>query len=596
MLPAHGGAPVCGLSSCGPPLDKMPGVCSHWTVDPRLQTAVARYAGGERTARTGDEISVFAWVRDFDAWKAHDGVRVRASVPYEGGALLTARLPLELVGEAYGWPEVRSLKASRPLSRMLYRTVRELEAARLPEGVHADGGRGVVVGIVDTGGDFAHWNFRDEQGHTRLLGLWDQRQDRRFTSAEIDAALTAEDPYIALGYEPGFDRTDEEGMHGTHVMDIAAGNGRGSGVPGVAPHADLVFVHVAYSDIEFEGRGVVGQNLGDSTQLIEAIDYVFKTAGERPCVVNVSLGANGGPHDGCSPFELYLDALLGAAPNRAAVLAASNTYDQHVHATGTVAPGDCADVVVRAPLRRAEFELELWYAGQDRFSAEILVDGRSVGRVDPGGDKLVADVDGTTLLYAAHRLDDPFNHANTLGLFVGAGALGREWTVRLHGEKVAGDGRFHAWLERNDAAQAVFAAPHDDRYTVASIACGRRALVVGAYNAHAEGEPPSVYSAAGPTRDGRSKPDVSAPGDGIVAARSRTGTGVTAKSGTSMAAPAVTGLVAVLLAEARARGVSLTAEELHEYVVGSAQPPGSAWDARRGFGRANLRAALEQLA
>ena len=88
------------------------------------------------------------------------------------------------------------------------------------------------------------------------------------------------------------------GSPGTYVMDICAGNGGGSDAPGFAPEADMVFVDVSHSDIPFVGPQVVGSSFGDSTQLLEAVRYIFDKAGDRPCVVNISLGTNGGPHDG----------------------------------------------------------------------------------------------------------------------------------------------------------------------------------------------------------------------------------------------------------------------------------------------------------
>ena len=130
----------------------------------------------------------------------------------------------------------------------------------------------------------------------------------------------------------------DQGAHGTHVMDIATGNGLGTGVAGCAPAADLVFVEVSTSDLDNQHpEEITHQSFGDSAQMLEAINFIFKVAGDRPCVVNVSLGTNGGPHDGTTLVEQGIDRLVTAKPNRAVVIACSNSYAAGIHASGTVA-------------------------------------------------------------------------------------------------------------------------------------------------------------------------------------------------------------------------------------------------------------------
>ena len=107
--------------------------------------------------------------------------------------------------------------------------------------------------------------------------------------------------------------------------------------------------------------------------------------------------------------------------------------------------------------------------------------------------------------------------------------------------------------------------------------------------------PISFFSSAGPTRDGRQKPEISAPGHGVFAAHSRTFTGVVPKNGTSMAAPAVAGIVALVLGEARERGLDLSAAEVRDIVAASARrspPGGTAWHDRFGHGRIDAAAAI----
>ena len=386
-------------------------------------------------------------------------------------------------------------------------------------------------------------------------------------------------------------------------MDIAAGNGRGSGVPGVAPQADLIFVELAASDIPWTGEDVVEATLGDSVQLLEAVKFIFDRAGDRPCVVNLSLGTNGGPHDGSTLVEQGLDVLVKAAPNRAIVLAAGNAFDDHIHAAGSVPFADQIDLGWLVPPFPAaatppDNEVEIWYSGSDELRFELLApDGANLGAVDLGGNGRVVDPNtGETLIFIAHRRADPNNGDNVIGVFVEGRLPPGTWTLRLHGVQI-GDGSFHAWIERSDARQSSFAGTPDESHTLGSVSCGRLTIAAGSYDGHKASLPLSFFSAAGPTRDGRRKPEVSAPGHHVLAAHSRTGTGVVRKSGTSMAAPATAGAIALLLAEGHARGESLTADQIRDRLVAVARkdPPTEQWHDRHGFGRIDARAMVDQV-
>ena len=580
-------------------------------MEPRLQAAVARHRAGARTVATAasspDEIGVIALVTDVDEWRAHSEVREGVAVGETAdGVIVTARLPISRIDAIRQSPEVRSMKAAQPLRRMLSATLADLGTDELPAGLLSVRGAGAIVGVVDYGADFAHRNFQRPDGTTRILALWDQSgpvsttspagYGRRYSAAEIDAALNTNDPYMALGYEPPPDTPNEQGTHGTHVLDIAAGNGAGSGVAGVAPEADIIFVDPAFSDIAWQGAAAVDYMFGDSVQLLEALTFIFQEAGDRPCVVNLSLGTNGGPHDGTSLVEQGIDSLVGQRENRAVVIAASNSYADGIHAAGTVAEGATADLIWE--LAGGEGELEVWYSGSDTFAAEVIAPGdQSLGIVELGDNAQVVDDAGRPLLFVSHRANDPNNGDNSLGIFLDRSVPGPDWTIRLHGRSVS-DGGFHAWIERNDSAQAHFRAPHDNTHTIGSIGCGGLSIVVGSYDAHKPNVPLSWFSSEGPTRDGREKPEVSAPGHEVLAAHSRTRNGVTRKSGTSMAAPAVSGLVALVLAEAAARGESLDADRIRRIVIESARsdpPPAGSWHARYGHGRVSASGALGQV-
>jgi len=588
-------------------------------LDPMLQLIIARRQTGTvkpaGTDTNEDEVAVIARVSDPAAWEALSEVRTATVLGRAdeelGGFIVGGRIPVRRIESVRSQPFVLSLKASRPLKPMLAATTHETGAqpAQLPAGHQSNGGAGTVVGVIDYGCDFAHKNFRNADGTTRLLSLWDQDgpataasphgYGRVHSAADINLALQQANPYAALGYSPEPVNPNSTGTHGTHVLDIAAGNGHGSGTPGMAPAADIIFVDVSHADIAFQGVPVVGQSFGDSLRLLEALVYIFDQAGTRPCVINISLGTNGGPHDGTTLVEQGIDSRLRAVPNRAVTLAASNSFTDGIHAAGTVVQGQSVDLrweLLTTPT--SDVELEVWYAGTDRFTVDLVgPNGATLATVAPGAAPATLTANGTVAALVANRLDDPNNRDNNIGIFLAADMPAGTYTVRLHGDTVT-DGRYHAWIERDNDFQSQFTPPHDNTHTVGSISCGRLPLVVGSYDAHKATLPLSFFSSAGPTRDGREKPDVAAPGHEVLAAKSRTGTGTVRKSGTSMAAPAVAGLVALVFSEARARGRDLTADQLRAVVIDAARrnpPAGTTWDDRFGHGRVSATAAIQTI-
>jgi subtilisin family serine protease len=581
------------------PLNLLPGL------DPRLQRALHKRRRGLTPRATcstaAGEIAVAARVSNIEAWRRMTEVRCGTELrcAERDEWLVTARIPVARLGSIRQEPCVRSLKPALRLAPSLGDTVREIGASALPATAQGQLGAGVVVGIVDFDCDFAHANFR-RNGKTRLLALWDQTgptapdspfgYGRLIGPSEIDAALASPNPYATLGYDPG------AAAHGTHVMDIAAGNGAGTGRPGVAPNADLIFVHLAGTDVPWEGEEVVDSSIGDSVQLLEALRFIFKEAGTRPCVVNVSLGTNGGPHDGTTLVEQAMDELVREQPNRAIVVAASNAYADGIHAAGNAPVGGQIDLRWRVADGDATHnELEVWYDGADTLAVEILApSGESLGQVALGESARVADEQGKTIMLVVHRHHDPNNGDNVCGVFLEHDAPGGDWTVRLKAVALPQGGGFHAWIERDDESPSLFVPPHDNSHTLGSISCGKETIVVGSYDAHRAEAPISWFSSAGPTRKGDPKPEISAPGQDVWAAGSRTGNKAIRMSGTSMAAPAVTGVVALAFAEARAHKVDLPIDLLRQILEWSARGT-TAWDARYGAGRIDARAVVAEV-
>ncbi len=587
------------------------------SIDPYIQNLLQRRNRGLvkpfTTSTDTGEIAVVARVDHPDSWINLSEVRVGSIIQSSANEyIVTGRIPLARIESVRAASGVFSLKPARKLRLMLNETVVDSKSRvdLLPANSARQQGQGVIVGIVDFGCDFLHQNFRNTDGSTRLLGIWDQNAPSDTASpfgygkfhdrTTINLALQSADPYGALGYAPEVDSPFlPPGTHGTHVADIAAGNGRGSNLPGVAPNADILFVDPATSDIPWGGAQAVGSSFGDSVQLLEAVRFIFDFADSTPAVINLSLGTNGGPHDGSSLVEQGIDAMVTEASNRAVVIAASNSFGDGIHMQGDVATGGSSDVQwMVSSSDTTDNEIEIWYSGQDEFRAELMApDGSSLGSVSLGSNGRLTDDNDNTILFASHRQSDPNNGDNTIGIFLENALPSGMWTIRLHAVQVT-DGHFHGWIERDDRGQSTFTTPQDNSFTLGSISTGHHSIVVGSYDAHKASKPLSWFSSAGPTRDGREKPEVSAPGHDVFAAHSRTTNGVLKKSGTSMAAPAVTGVIALAMAEALQAGVDLPNEHIRNLVAQTAQsnpPNGGDWHDRFGAGRVDAQAIIASI-
>jgi subtilisin family serine protease len=532
------------------------------------------------------------------------------------GVIVSGRVPLGHLIDVHDHPNVASLKASRNHSPerdaalVAPSSERFAPDAGRPPDPYGARGSGTVIAILGWGLDFAHVNFRNSaDGSTRLIAIWDQRgggqplspapfgYGRELTREQINKALRTPDPYGALQYDPVDVDRNGSGAHDTHVADIAAGNGSAPGSqPGMASDASLIFVHLRGDDTSRE------ETLGDSVRLLEAIRYVVDQVPSQPLVCNLSLDRCAGPHDWSPLVVQGLDALLGERPGFAVVKSTGNYFVSDMHSSGRVGQGQHVDVRWHAITSNDETaEMEVWYSGSDSFEVELIdPGGHSILRVPLGEDGVVR-AGGQVVVSVFHRRHDPNNMDNQIQIFLRPEAPLGIWTTRLHG-KAVGDGRFHAWIERDSPFfQSRFTPDCSSPFsTFGTIVGGRRTIAVGAYDGRDPSNPIGPFSSAGPTRDGRLKPDVSAPGVGIWAAKSsrpdqvpRDLTGLTLKSGTSMAAPWTAGVVARMFEVALPE--LLMAEEVRDILMRTARrdPPREGLDhLRYGAGRVDAIAAL----
>jgi subtilisin family serine protease len=480
-----------------------------------------------------------------------------------------------------------------------------VERAPLPS--LPEDGTGVVVGLCDWGFDFTHPNFRNADGTTRLLCLWDQRgfgnplapapynYGRLLTRDAINAALATADPCATLGYHASSADPTDTGAHGTHVADILAGNRREPGSEvGLASGAHIVFVHLAAPHL-----GELG-NLGDSVGLLEGLHFCHRQAAGRPCVLHLSAGKTGGEKRGLSPLERAVDTML-KEPGVVLVQSVGNYANSAMHTHARVGP-DQRHVLnwVIAPRDPTPNELEIWYSGEDVFEVTLIAPSGQEFSVALGHRMRLED-SGTLWGNFYHRLNEPNSGLNHVAVYLYPHAPSGMWRIVLHGRDVV-DGRLQAWIERDASRryQSHFLRSQaSSRYTTNTICNCFRAIAVGAYDATRRDRPATVFSSRGPTADGRQKPEIAAPGYMIRAARSRPRDGwrgnesrLCVKSGTSMAAPWVSGTVALMM---QAAGRPLTVYEIRRALIGSADPhPGPAGrsSSKLGFGYLNTAAAV----
>ena len=295
--------------------------------------------------------------------------------------ILTATVPLSLVPELTGKQSLLNIVLSRTLHPLLDVSVPAVQGNLVHSGDHGVlprpyTGRNVIIGIIDTGIDLTHPDFHYPDGSTRVIALWDQT-----------ASGTPPKGYYygnaCTGYQINTGKCSEIDTvgHGTHVAGIA--DSINSTYTGMAPDAMLVIV----------------KTNGDFGYVVDAIGYIFSLASQYhvPAVVNLSMGAQYGPHDNSSLTEQAIDSLVNQAPGRAIVVAAGNDGANAIHLgltamTGTTYASYFSVVfVVSGSVNTAE--LQAWYYTTTTTNSDLAF---AVGVVDPSTGAIIAATPFTT--------------------------------------------------------------------------------------------------------------------------------------------------------------------------------------------------------
>lgn len=489
-------------------------------------------------------------------------------------------------------------------------------------------GKGVVIGDVDTGFDYCHPAFRAADGTTpRILSVWEQgltdgtapegfNYGTELTTA--DAILTAEG-----------DVTNSS--HGTHVMGIAGGRNCGNDWQGVAPEADLVFV-----SMDGESNDVV--------TIADGVNYIFSKAKaqQRPCVVNLSLGTLTGPHDGTSTFDQLTDAMQGEGCIIVGSAGNFGTYPVHVATTDGSEMRAIVDFINTLSTSTAGGQIDVWGTAGQKFSLQIELIKKSTGAVTASttlvdastAEGTTADFQLSSSVKGSINITTEVNPLNSkphalITFAVTRIQYGYQLALRIVPESA--DSKVDAW---GDATYVQFATKPGDGFTPGNTSqtigeiggTGNRIITVGSYTTRSEykssptatstskldetvGEI-SSFSSAGPSADGRMKPDVCAPGCFIISALSSNYSSLSSTpiagyetfegsdycwgymQGTSMSSPLVAGTVALWL-QANA---SLTPEQIREVIQKTSAAPADATDtAHWGYGKFDAWAGLNYI-
>jgi subtilisin family serine protease len=499
------------------------------------------------------------------------------------GKVRTAFLPLDGLDALSEEASICRIKPSRKMKLLMDVAPGKV---KLPEFKTKSGltGKGVIIGIVDSGIDAKHPAFAG-----RILKIWDQTMSGPgVAEGNYGAEFTGEQLTVSQ---------DVDG-HGTHVTGIASGADTNYG--GVAPEAEIIAVR---SDLQ-------------DAHIADGIRYIFRLAAElgKPAVVNLSLGGHADAHDGSDSLSKIIDAESG--PGRIVCCAAGNEGNDNIHGQTEVKPSSMNSMRFRVPSTQVGIVwLNGWYAG----NAQLEIAVRSpIGFVTPW-QKIIADgnpskdynlPDGKVQIVTPPA--DPSN--KDCNFFVQVRGNGTfpvtqgVWQLRVRNSS-SEQTRLDVWTIDDTGSVFFTGKSTQDTMKIGSPGAAKSAITVASYTTKTEytdidGNKREVglalndiseFSSEGPLRNNAQKPDVTAPGAMICSALSSAAgfdrsmminSKFVMLAGTSMATPFVTGLIALLLQ----RDPSLTPDAAKEILKKNSAIPGKnagEFDPKWGFGLIN---------
>ncbi|WP_165445365.1 S8 family serine peptidase [Bacilliculturomica massiliensis] len=483
-------------------------------------------------------------------------------------------------GEAEELLSFREIEYLEPAKKLLLSEDRGMDVSCITP-VHQENGyhltgAGVAVGIIDSGIDLSHPEFRNPDGSTRILSLWDMTADgtpppgfykgAEFQGSDIDAGAA--------------ESRDSVG-HGTAVAGVAVGRS------GAAPQASIVAVKLGDADSR-------------TTDMMRGIKYVIHRAQQlgMPCVINLSYGSNNGSHRGQSLFETFIDEMSRCWKTVIVCAAGNEGFGGH-HFSGRLTSGGTVNAEFTVAYHRNDLYLTLWKNFADITAYELfLPGGQSTGRIIPANRRAEISLGGVNITV---EYDEPSHYTTAQEIYItleeAGGHMEGLWTLSCYGDQVV-DGRFDIWLPTIEEVteRTSFLLPCIDM-TMTLPASAVTPISVGGYRPDTDAVCPFSGRGGSVFESGVPQLDLTAPAENIYSARS--GGGYDVFTGTSMAAPFVTGAAALLMEWGVVRGNDpfLYGQRIKAFLCKNAGRnsylayPNPLW----GYGKLNLCAALDDL-
>jgi subtilisin family serine protease len=554
------------------------------------------------------------------------GARVRSVI----GDIVTADIPVNSLKRLAGLQNIVYIQAAREVQpALLDASVPDTGADQVWQSAPGYTGKGVIVGVIDAGIDWRHPDFKGKDGTTRILYIWDQivqtpgqsppygglRYGTEWTKAEIDSGQCRE-----------MDVTS----HGTHIASTMAGDAQGRHeFNGMAPEAYIIVVKSSFDD----------------ASIVDAANYIFLKAEELglPAVINMSFGSHWGPHDGTSLLDQAMDEFL-SSPGRAIVASAGNDGGFPIHLGNSAlrqsVGGNYPWAAVHPFVGARSIAIQSWYNPSRNLAVRLLLPENDNGDLGDLGMGWVSKDDyleftvsrgplsGAEVIVDATWIAKPDLYPNFNGIYIHISDDGDLtipiddyiYAIEYDGAGVALDsyviwrGGFTTDLPGSISTPSrSFLMGGDGNKTIISPSSANRVICAGSYVTKSEwidsenrvrSEPIpidgiSIFSSLGPLLNGARKPDITAPGEMIIAAFSsdswnrsraihRDGSHVSWR-GTSMSSPHVAGAIALIFQQ----NPNLSASQVKSMLTRTATDRGSVgWDKAWGYGKLNVLKAM----